>query len=102
MKAAYHLALGLNKPAQGESSQAWVDYPAWKKLWKLQVSSKVKHCIWRECTNSLPTQKSLRSRHIEVDLICNICNQETETVVHAMWMSPTDRNVWAMVGGKFQ
>lgn len=102
MKAAYHLALGLNKPAQGESSWAWVDCPAWKKLWKPQIPSKVKHRIWRACTNSLPTQKSPQSWHIEVDLICNICNQETETVVHAMWLCPTDRNVWAMVGGKFK
>ena len=30
----------------------------WKKLWKIQVPGKIKHFLWRACTNSLATKEN--------------------------------------------
>ena len=36
----------------------------WKKLWKIQVPGKIKHFLWRACTNSLATKDNLVKRKI--------------------------------------
>ena len=46
VKSAYKLAVKIiNSSIQGESSSAWTQKRIWKKLWKLHVPSKVKHCV---------------------------------------------------------
>ena len=45
-KSAYKLAVKItNSSMHGEISSAWRDKRIWRKLWKLHVPSKVKHCV---------------------------------------------------------
>ena len=46
VKSAYKLAVKItNSSMHGEISSAWRDKRIWRKLWKLHVPSKVKHCV---------------------------------------------------------
>ena len=46
VKSAYKLAVKItNSSMHGEISLAWRDKRIWRKLWKLHVPSKVKHCV---------------------------------------------------------
>ena len=46
VKSAYKLAVKItNSSMHGEISSVWRDKRIWRKLWKLHVPSKVKHCV---------------------------------------------------------
>ena len=36
----------------------------WSSIWKLQVLGKLKHFLWKACTNSLPTIINLMKRRV--------------------------------------
>ncbi|XP_015386698.1 uncharacterized protein LOC107177439 [Citrus sinensis] len=56
----------------------------WRKIWSLEVPSKVKVFLWRAAQNVLPTTDNLIWKRVEVMPICSLCNQQKETVVHAL------------------
>ena len=47
----------------------------WKIIWKLKVPGKVKHFLWRSCTNFLPSKENLLKRAIPIDPICHLCQK---------------------------
>ena len=38
----------------------------------------------------------------ELDPLCAVCHQQSETVSHILWEFPFARNVWGLVRGKIQ
>ncbi|XP_060959252.1 uncharacterized protein LOC115704017 [Cannabis sativa] len=67
------------------SSGSWLhfdDESYWKRLCKIDVPSKVLHFLWRAC--SLPTKVQLSTKHVNVDLICPLCNVYYETIFHVL------------------
>ena len=66
----------------------------WKCLWKLKVSGKIKHFLWKACTNSLPTKDNLRKRKILEETKCPRCAGVSETVEHALWSCNCIKVVW--------
>lgn len=57
----------------------------WRKLWKLEIQSKLAIFVWRVCYNCLPTMNALRKRNITVLNVCPICKCKTEFVEHALF-----------------
>ena len=54
-KLLYELhTLDKNNPQVSESQKGF-----WKSIWKLKVPGKIKHFLWKACTNSLPTKENL-------------------------------------------
>ena len=66
----------------------------WRCLWKLNIPGKIKHFIWRACTNTFPIKTSLLKRKILMDAICPLCSKELESVVHALWSCKVIQVVW--------
>uniref|UniRef100_A0A803PCK9 Reverse transcriptase domain-containing protein n=1 Tax=Cannabis sativa TaxID=3483 RepID=A0A803PCK9_CANSA len=69
------------------SSGNWLhfdDDSYWKRLWKIDVPSKVLHFLWKACSGSLPTKVQLSTKHVNVDLICPLCNVFYETIFHVL------------------
>uniref|UniRef100_A0A2N9EWQ9 Reverse transcriptase zinc-binding domain-containing protein n=1 Tax=Fagus sylvatica TaxID=28930 RepID=A0A2N9EWQ9_FAGSY len=66
----------------------------WKFLWSLSLPLKIKAFMWRACVGILPTHGLLWNRHMRIDGVCPYCNQDVESVGHALWSCTTANNVW--------
>ncbi|KAH9722180.1 reverse transcriptase domain-containing protein [Citrus sinensis] len=56
----------------------------WRRLWKLEVPSKVKNFLWRAATNVLPTYDNLLRRRVQVLPLCVVCNTCNESIIHIL------------------
>nr|POF09816.1 hypothetical protein CFP56_67424 [Quercus suber] len=56
----------------------------WKSIWRIKVPGKIKHFIWKACSNSLPTKENLLRRRVLQDSVCHLCDRELEDVFHAL------------------
>ncbi|KAK9670180.1 hypothetical protein RND81_13G183600 [Saponaria officinalis] len=72
----------------------------WKEIWKLQVPPKLKHFLWRTCSDSLAVRANLHKRHINVSPICAICQEAEETVVHALLDCSCIRQIWCSIDSR--
>ena len=64
MKSRYKLLCELhdldsNRPQVLDSQKTF-----WKSIWKMKVPGKIKHFLWKACTNSLPAKANLIKREI--------------------------------------
>ncbi|KAK7269699.1 hypothetical protein RIF29_22433 [Crotalaria pallida] len=67
----------------------------WKKIWTTQEAlPRVKETVWRACKHTLPVRVALRRRGVQVDPTCPCCDQEEETVSHAILSCPRAQQVW--------
>nr|POE94871.1 putative ribonuclease h protein [Quercus suber] len=66
----------------------------WKSIWQLNVPSKIKHFLWKACTNSLPSKENLLKRKILLEFSCPRCSGVSESVVHALWSCTCIEVVW--------
>ncbi|KAK9989370.1 hypothetical protein SO802_029609 [Lithocarpus litseifolius] len=62
--------------------------------WPWDKSGKIKHFLWRACTNALLIKTNLLKRKIITNAHCTICSKEPETIVHALWSCEAARVVW--------
>lgn len=70
----------------------------WKALWCTQVPGKVKICIWRGCLNALPFKDNLKTRKVLTDDCCLFCDNERETIGHALLHCPRAMTiVWLLL-----
>jgi len=66
----------------------------WKVLWQLRVPNKIKLFVWRACNDALPTVENLHQKHIAPSDRCNLCQEQFEEVVHALWLCKDISRVW--------
>ena len=74
------------------NSEAHINF--WKGIWKLKVLGKIKHFLWKSCTNSLPTKVNLLKRTILQEDVCHLCSKNSEDVLHALWGCEKVHQVW--------
>ena len=88
--------------AESSPQQSCSDMGEWKKFWKLvwsvRVPHKVRHFLWRACSNALPTMANLSRRHIVTDDKCGFCLGAEEDVLHAVWGCPSLTELWGHHG----
>ncbi|XP_021737330.1 uncharacterized protein LOC110703860 [Chenopodium quinoa] len=70
----------------------------WAEIWKLKVTPKVRHFIWKCCFNSLPTRGVLEHRHLLEDPSCPWCGFEKESIIHATISCPSATVLWHQSG----
>lgn len=66
----------------------------WSGIWKLPVPGKIKHFLWRACSDSLPTKQNLWRRKTVGCPKCEVCNSYPENTIHALWDCEDIRDVW--------
>ncbi|XP_048495895.1 uncharacterized protein LOC125495272 [Beta vulgaris subsp. vulgaris] len=89
VKTTYMLGKGGNLD---NFHQAWVD------IWSMEVSPKVRHFLWRLCTNTLPVRELLKYRHLSDDDLCPRGCGEIESQSHAIFGCPLLRDFWCESG----
>ena len=65
-----------------------------KGIWKIKTPNKIRHFIWRVAHNSLPTTQNLWLRHVPVDDSCPLCAEQTESLMHCLWLCDHAQDVW--------
>lgn len=87
VKSAYELIVCHNESNSnrtGSSNKGDIRKHMWKRTWRLNVKSKVKHFIWKCCNGVLPIVDKLIQRVMQVDHICKVCDEAPETVEHSL------------------
>lgn len=84
-KSAYVLArdmiLQINNGASSSTlSQSSSEF--WSSIWKAHVPAKVKVCMWRACSDILPTHSRLQTRRVSLVGNCVLCGLEGESIIH--------------------
>jgi hypothetical protein len=54
----------------------------WYTIWQLQVPNKVKMFIWRFAHNSLPVERNVARRGVDIDSRCPVCLRLDEDCGH--------------------
>ena len=80
--------------AEASVSNSTATKDLWSGIWKLKVPGKIKHFLWRACTNCLPTKANLVKRKIVTNSICHRCGRCEETTMHALWSCEAIKLVW--------
>ncbi|KAL0001542.1 hypothetical protein SO802_015323 [Lithocarpus litseifolius] len=86
VKSAYKVVIRMRDTIWVEHSSARKDGTFWRRLWRLNVSPKVRMFLWRACSNILPTRENLNKRRVQVDPMCEVNDVEKRTVTAwAIW-----------------
>ncbi|KAL6549455.1 hypothetical protein OROHE_008572 [Orobanche hederae] len=70
----------------------------WSALWKLKISPKVKHFLWRLCRGILPVRPNLIHRHINAAADYPWCTGVAETEKHLFISCPKAAACWNILG----
>ena len=82
VKSAYHIAYGLIKTNDcGESSNGDPCKPLWKRLWLLNLPTKIKVFAWRACVNGLLVMEAIYRRGISQSMVCPVCGNDAELLI---------------------
>lgn len=71
------------------------DSAFWKKVWSLEVPSKIKNFVWRACKEALPTRRNLQRRKIILDGLCDTCKVRDEDCSHALFFCSDVQVLWS-------
>uniref|UniRef100_A0A803PEK6 Reverse transcriptase domain-containing protein n=1 Tax=Cannabis sativa TaxID=3483 RepID=A0A803PEK6_CANSA len=93
VKSAYNILQQINGRWSEEEASAF-----WKSLWKLKIPPKIKNLMWRAGTNCLPTMTHLRTKRVEVSLLCPFCQSANETTLHCLVTCQVITLAWNRVG----
>ncbi|KAA3474616.1 reverse transcriptase [Gossypium australe] len=66
----------------------------YKRLWSLELPSKIKITVWRSMRNYLPNFSNLHYRKIMGSVNCRRCQAETETREHLFRNCPVTKETW--------
>nr|POE51331.1 putative ribonuclease h protein [Quercus suber] len=94
VKTGFRLLCDIRDSADGLPQVCIDERSFWKKLWKIQVPEKIKHFLWRACTNSLATKENLVKRKILLDATCSRCSSVYEDTLHSLWSCSGLKEVW--------
>ncbi|KAF7840058.1 cellulose synthase A catalytic subunit 6 [UDP-forming]-like isoform X1 [Senna tora] len=94
VKSGYWVAFDSSSSDSVASSSLCLDSNLWKWIWDLKVPPKVRNCMWRMCTNALPSLRNLFRRKMAPSPVCQICGLEEETIEHIFLLCPWTQPIW--------
>ncbi|MBA0845669.1 hypothetical protein Goarm_022367 [Gossypium armourianum] len=70
----------------------------YKKLWSLNLPSKIKITVWRISKNFIPNLSNMYCKRLMVNTMCPKCGGGAETTDHVFRSCHTSKAVWELVG----
>ena len=67
-----------------------------EKVWKVKTVPKIRVFLWKALSGALPTSDLIYARGMRVDLRCQACGDEGETINHLLFSCCFARQVWAL------
>jgi hypothetical protein len=68
---------------------------SWSWIWKLKLPNNICHFVWIILHNSLPTNYTIFTHHIFIDVFCYRCDVDLETIIHTLRDCPQTHQVWS-------
>ena len=62
VKASYKIPCEENRRDEASSSNREANRALWKGIWKMSTPGKIKHFLWKACSNALPVKTNLVKR----------------------------------------
>ena len=94
VKTGYKALCEESLGGSASGSDSGVGSSHWSGVRKLKVPGKIKHFLWRACSDSLPTKLNLWRRKITACPKCEACNSNPENTIHVLWDCEEIRVVW--------
>lgn len=66
------------------------------QVWDLETSQKIKLFIWRVLSGAVSVVDNLAHRGLKLDLRCQFCGAEIESINHVLFTCPIARQSWAL------
>ncbi|XP_021735024.1 uncharacterized protein LOC110701708 [Chenopodium quinoa] len=66
----------------------------WCLIWNYKGPPKLKHFLWNAAKGNLAVKSRLMQRHIVGDSKCLICENEDETIIHALFECTMAKEIW--------
>ncbi|KAL5847218.1 hypothetical protein ACOSQ3_010742 [Xanthoceras sorbifolium] len=57
----------------------------WKSICKFKLPTKIKIFMWKAFQQWLPVMSVLEGRGMPLSVICPVCKDNMDTIVHALW-----------------
>ncbi|KAF4399153.1 hypothetical protein G4B88_023747 [Cannabis sativa] len=96
VKSGYRIGREINlhptRSSNMEDIHKW-----WKMLWSMSLPPRMKLFGWRVCHNWLPAKINLAHRGMDVNLSCDLCGHQAETLTHALWGCAKVKTIWKLV-----
>ena len=67
----------------------------WQTLWSIKAPPKVLNLVWRALSDCLHTLTQLHQKHVPIQVICPICQEEEDSIVHTLVNCSFARQCWA-------
>ena len=93
-KSAYRLLAKSASKNQPGPSSSLVHKKFWSTIWMLNIPNKIKHFLWRACSESLPTKKNLCRKNLVTNANYDLCHDKPEDVLHALWDCYLVKEIW--------
>lgn len=71
VKSTYGLAVSKHGYDNNHYNQI-IENGQWKCIWHLSNPPKIRHCLWRACSNALPTNSNLHRRIPKISPMCPV------------------------------
>ena len=94
VKSGYKLLCEWQNEELNQPRISDIERNFWSSIWKIKVPGKIKHFIWKACSNSLLTKENLLKWKIVQDSVCQRCSNGSEDVIHSLWSCDGLREVW--------
>lgn len=75
--------------------------PGWVKLWKLAIPHKFRVFLWRICRSNLPVRYQLRGKGVQTAIICPLCLNDIEHLLHIFLDCSFAKRCWNLLGLEF-
>ncbi|KAA3479552.1 reverse transcriptase [Gossypium australe] len=67
----------------------------YKKLWLLNLPTKIKITVWKITWNFLPTRVNLKHKKLAIGSTCPRCGEQAETIDHLFRECPVTKETWS-------
>lgn len=70
----------------------------WNKIWRLNIPHKIRVFLWRLCRNNIPVRNRLRYKGVDVSILCPMCDNDVEHLLHVFFDCQFASQCWAYAG----